>query len=91
MLALAEGIETALSLQRITAIPTLATLSAVNLASVAIPDEIVELVIGADIDRSGTGMRAAREAMHAHWRPWRTVRIVRPAQGKDFNDSPEAA
>jgi putative DNA primase/helicase len=91
VLALAEGIETALSLAHITAIPTVAALSAGNLAAVPIPNRIIEVVIGADIDASGAGMLAAREAMWMHWRPWRRVRIVRPTHGHDFNDSAEAA
>jgi putative DNA primase/helicase len=86
ILAVCEGIETSLSLQKLLNIPTVAALSAGNLVALVIPDQVNELVIGADNDRNGVGVRAAREAMVAHWRPWRSVRIVRPERSKDFND-----
>jgi putative DNA primase/helicase len=86
VLAIAEGIETAISVQKLSTYPTAAALAAGFLREVVVPDRIVELVIAADNDPNGIGLKAARAAMFALWRPWRTVRIVFPRDLKDFND-----
>jgi putative DNA primase/helicase len=83
--AVAEGIETALSVQQITNLPTVAALSAAGMRSVRWPPRVRRLWIAADNDEVGRGAakilleRALRAGLQAH--------IKLPARGKnDFND-----
>jgi putative DNA primase/helicase len=84
-LAIAEGIETAASVQRLYQIPVWAALSASGIESVVVPPMVQELIIAADNDPRGL------EAAHrAAWR-WhacgKTVRLIHPPTAKrDFND-----
>jgi putative DNA primase/helicase len=84
-LAVAEGIETALSVRQITNVPTVAALSAAGMRSFRWLPWIRRLWIAADNDEVGRGAaeallaRALRAGLQAH--------IKLPAQGKnDFND-----
>jgi hypothetical protein len=84
-LAVAEGIETALSVQQITNLPTVTALSAAGMRSVRWPPRVKRLWIAADNDEVGRGAakvlleRALRAGLQAH--------IKLPARGKnDFND-----
>ena len=84
-LAVAEGIETALSVQQITNLPTVAALSAAGMRSLRWLPQIRHLWIAADNDEAGRGAaeallaRALRAGLQAH--------IKLPARGKnDFND-----
>ena len=84
-LAVAEGIETALSVQQITNLPTVAALSAAGMRSLRWPPQVRRLWIAADNDEVGRGAaeallaRALRAGLQAH--------IKVPARGKnDFND-----
>jgi hypothetical protein len=84
-LAVAEGIETALSVQQITNLPTVAALSAAGMRSVRWPPRVRRLWIAADNDEAGRAAakvlleRALRAGMQAH--------IKLPARGQnDFND-----
>jgi putative DNA primase/helicase len=86
VLAIAEGIETALSFQKLSSVPTVAALDAGKIAHVAVPDRVRELIIAADHDRSGAGLKAAKAAMQKHWKPWRLVRVLMPNHLGDFND-----
>lgn len=83
-LALAEGIETALSVLQATAIPIWATLGTANLSRVELPDCVCEVLIAADSGEPGE--RAAHEAAARFMREGRRVRIARPIHG-DFNDA----
>ena len=84
-LAIAEGIETALSVQQATGIPTWAALSTSGLKALVLPPEVREVVIFADADK--TGEKAAREAAKRFAREGRTTRIIMPPEGdNDFND-----
>jgi len=83
-LALAEGIETALSIQQATGIPTWAALGTSNITRVELPNCVREVIICADGDPAGE--RAAHAAAHRLIREGRTVRIARPEPGTDFND-----
>lgn len=83
-LALAEGIETALSVRQATGVATWATLGTSNLASVELPACVREVIIFADGDDPGE--RAALVAAERFTREYRKVRIARPAIGTDFND-----
>lgn len=85
ILAVAEGIETALSFQQMTGVPTWAVLSASNYIGLILPTYVKEITIAADHD--GRGMQAAYEAAEL-W-SWQgcTVRVVLPpVSGEDFND-----
>jgi Toprim domain-containing protein len=84
-LAIAEGIETALSIQQATGIPTWAALSASNMPGLHLPPlpAAQELLIGADAD--SPGRRAAVAAADKWCREGRRVRIAAPRSG-DFND-----
>jgi phage/plasmid primase-like uncharacterized protein len=84
-LAVAEGIETALSVQQITNLPTVAALSAAGMRSFRWLPRVRRLWIAADNDEVGRGAaeallaRALRAGLQAH--------IKLPARGKnDFND-----
>jgi hypothetical protein len=84
-LAVAEGIETALSVQQITNLPTVAALSAAGMRSLRWLPHVRHLWIAADNDEVGRGAaegllaRALRAGLQAH--------IKLPARGKnDFND-----
>jgi putative DNA primase/helicase len=88
LLGLAEGIETTLAVMRACpALPAWATLSAGNLEAVALPPEVKRVVILADHDASGTGLRAAQTAANRLHREGRRVWIAMPpTEGDDFND-----
>jgi len=83
-LALAEGVESALSIQQATGMPAWATLGTSNLARVELPECVREVFIAADGDQPGE--RAALEAAARFIRAGRRVRIMRPPEGQDFND-----
>lgn len=88
MIGLSEGIESGLAVT--TACPTLpvwATLSARGLELVQLPPEAQRVVILADHDPSGAGMRAAEAAAgrlraEGFW----VVIALPPREGDDFND-----
>ena len=87
-LGIAEGIETALSvMQSCPGLPVWAALAAGNLAHVALPPEVVRVVILADNDGEGAGIRAAERAAARHAAEGRRVWIAMPDRaGEDFND-----
>jgi putative DNA primase/helicase len=84
VLAIAEGIETAISYMQATGTPTWAALSARGIRALVLPENTREVVIAADPDPVGI------MAAHAAARRWicegRRVSIVRPPLGRDFND-----
>lgn len=85
-LALAEGIETALSVQQATELPTWAVLGGANLASVVLPalPLAAEVIVAADGDAAG--QRYAYTAAERWARQGRRVRVAVPPAGADFND-----
>jgi putative DNA primase/helicase len=83
-LAVSEGIETGLSVQQATGIPTLAALSAAGMQALVLPAGVKEVFIAADPD--GVGMNAAQAAARRWHAEGRIVRIVKPPEGQDFND-----
>ena len=85
-LVLAEGIETALSVQISTGMPSWAVLSASNLRNLILPELPLakEIVIAADNDPAG--MHAAYDAAQQWTNQGRLVRIAKPPRGRDFND-----
>lgn len=84
VLAVTEGIETGLSIQLATGIPTWAALSAGGMTAVIIPPAIREVRICADGDDAG--MRAAVALKKRLVRDGHRVSIAKPPRGKDFND-----
>ncbi len=85
VMVVAEGIETALSVQQATGIPAWAVLSASNYRGLILPDSVKEITIAADNDDAG--LKAAHEAAGLWARQDRQVRISLPPEtGTDFND-----
>lgn len=87
-LAIAEGIETSLSVVK--ACPNLSVWAALSLTNMSapVPRAIVELILCADGDNKDqqAADRALSNAAKLHQQPGRTIRIARPERGKDFND-----
>jgi phage/plasmid primase-like uncharacterized protein len=86
ILAIAEGIETALSFTKLSGVPCVAALAAGFIGALIVPDRVRELIIAADHDENGAGLRAAQAAAHKLWAPWRRVRVLVPDNCGDFND-----
>jgi len=90
-LNLAEGIETALSVRRLTRLPTWACLSKDLLRNVEIPDTVRFITIWADKDRSDAGQQAAAElVMRLRQEGRKAVAMLPPgemgAKSLDWND-----
>jgi phage/plasmid primase-like uncharacterized protein len=86
-LAIAEGIETALSVATACALPIWAALSAGGIRSLVLSSGATHIVICADNDASGNGQRAASDAATRWLSEGRRVRIaIPPHSGTDFND-----
>jgi hypothetical protein len=86
-LAVAEGIETALSIFQAIGIPTWAALSTSGLRGLILPPIVETVFIGADNDANGAGQAAAEAAAERWLTEGREVRIAMPAEvGDDFND-----
>lgn len=84
-LAVAEGIETALSVMQITKLPTVAALSAAGMRSLRWPPQVRRLWIAADNDQ--VGLKAADVLLERALRAGLRAHIKIPAGGKnDFND-----
>ena len=84
-LAVAEGIETALSVLQITNLPTVAALSAAGMRSLRWPPQVRRLWIAADNDEAG--LKAAEVLLERALRAGLQAHIKVPACGKnDFND-----
>jgi phage/plasmid primase-like uncharacterized protein len=83
-LALAEGVETALSVLQATGIPIWATLGTANLVRIEVPDPVRQIILCADADAAGEA--AARTVAVRLAAEGRNVNIARPPAGKDFND-----
>jgi hypothetical protein len=83
-IAVAEGIETALSVMQATGTPTWAALSTSGLKALELPDTVREVIVCADGDAEGD--HAATAAARRWQLQGRRVRLARPPPGKDFND-----
>jgi phage/plasmid primase-like uncharacterized protein len=85
-MVITEGIETGLSVQQVSGIPTWAAISAGGMRQLILPPMpfAAEVVIAADND--AVGIQSAHDAA-ARWQlEGRTVRIAVPPSGQDFND-----
>jgi putative DNA primase/helicase len=86
-LAVAEGIETTLSVATACAMPAWAALSAGGIRALVLPREAAHVTICADRDASGVGERAARDAAARWLAEGRRVKLaLPPGPGIDFND-----
>ncbi len=86
-LILAEGIETAFSLYIATGIPAWATVSALGLECVILPNTTTEIIIAVDNDESKRGQEAANILTEKLLSEGRKVkRVIPPRAGQDFND-----
>jgi putative DNA primase/helicase len=86
-IAIAEGIETALSIAQ--ACPDLAVsaaLSTSGMRTLRLPAVVRQVIICADNDQNGAGEWAAEAAAGRFMREGRKVRIAKPARVNDFND-----
>jgi hypothetical protein len=84
-LAVAEGIETALSVMQLTRLPTVAALSAAGMQSLRWPPRVRRLWIAADNDQAG--MKASEVLLGRALCAGLRAQIKIPAGGKnDFND-----
>jgi hypothetical protein len=83
-IAVAEGIETTLSVMQATGTPAWAALSTSGLRALELPDTVREVIVCADGDAEGD--HAATEAARRWQMQGRRVRIARAPPGKDFND-----
>jgi putative DNA primase/helicase len=86
-LAVAEGIETALSITLACGLPAWAALSAGGVRALVLPPEATMVLICADHDANGVGQRAAQDAADRFLAEGRRVRIaIPPDTDTDFND-----
>lgn len=89
VMAVAEGIETALSVQQATDMPTWAALNAGGIRDLILPPLPLsrEVIIAADNDANSVGQRAAHDAAQRWLAEGRRVRIaLPPVVDTDFND-----
>jgi putative DNA primase/helicase len=88
VVGLAEGIETALSVMEASpALPVWAELASGNLEQVALASDVKRVVVLADNDGEGAGIRAARHTAERLGADGRRVWIAHPPDaGEDFND-----
>jgi phage/plasmid primase-like uncharacterized protein len=85
ILAVAEGIETALSFQQMAGVSTWAVLSASNYRNLILPASVKEILIAADHDPKG--LSAANEAAEQWSREGYKVKVIVPEKhGQDWND-----
>ncbi len=86
-LALAEGVETALSIMSMTELPTWATLGTSGLRNVMLASETTLVLIAADNDANGAGQLAALEAGRRFLSEGRRIRVATPpVLDTDWND-----
>lgn len=86
-MAVAEGIETALAVHRLSDLPVWAALSTSGLINLTLPDLVREIVIAADHDANGAGERAAEAAAKRWTTEGRKVEIAMPPEtGSDWLD-----
>lgn len=85
-IVIGEGIETSLSAGQITGLPAWAAMDAGKLEVVEIPDQIKRVVIAGDADESYTGQKAAFTLAKRLKLEGKSVEVIFPAIGKDFNE-----
>ena len=85
-LAIAEGIETALSFSQITGVPCWATCGAVFFAPLILPPLPMGRVLIIAVDNDSASKTNADRAAERFTREGRRVKFARPLIGNDFND-----
>lgn len=85
-LAVTEGIETGLSVQAATAIPTWAALSAGGIRNLILPPLPLASSVTICADNDPVGLRSAQDAAFMWREQGRKVRVALPPEGMDFND-----
>ncbi|WP_176216737.1 DUF7146 domain-containing protein [Andreprevotia lacus] len=86
-LALAEGIETALAVHCANGLPVWAGLSAHGMTRVALPPQVKEVFVFADLDEGGAGQAAAEKLALRLLDEGRIVRVLLPSTaGRDWLD-----
>lgn len=88
VLAVAEGIETALSVMQATGLPAWAALSLNNLGELTLPPEVFEVRLFCDGDNKdeASAERLVQQAADRYRAQGVRVTIARPPRGMDFND-----
>jgi hypothetical protein len=89
VLAVAEGVETALAFRQLAGTPTWAALSAGGLRAFVPPPGLQRLIIAADADDNGEGLTAAR-ALAERARSRVEVVLMPAPEGQDWNDQLKA-
>jgi hypothetical protein len=85
-LAVAEGIETALSFQMLTGTPTWSVLNTTTMTQFTPPADVSLLTIAADNDLSCSGLKAAKDLAQSASRHCDVQIIPAPEVGRDWND-----
>jgi hypothetical protein len=86
-LVIGEGIESTLSYMQMMGLPGWAALSACGIAKLVLPPEARRIVIAADNDKNGVGLKAARRAARRWCGEMRRVRVdLPPVPGIDWNN-----
>lgn len=78
LLGVCEGIETAFAARYLSGVPMWACGSAHGIQSLVLPERVKDLVIVADNDANGAGMRAARALQRRYQKVLNSIRIWRP-------------
>jgi putative DNA primase/helicase len=88
-IAVAEGIETALSFMQATGIPTWAALSTSGMQAIVLPPPptATTVYLAVDVDANRAGEIAAEAAARRFDAEGRKVKLARPVVGRDFNDA----
>jgi putative DNA primase/helicase len=89
VLAVAEGIETALAAYQMDALPVWACGNAANMENLQIPEQIAEVVIYADEDTNFTGQKSAYVLANRLAAKGKAVRVMRLFDRKPFADMGE--
>jgi hypothetical protein len=86
-IAIGEGIETCLSFQQATGIPTWAALSSNGVSAIELPPLPLAETVYLLVDMDEAGVHATRIAADRFSREGRTVKLAWPVHGNDFNDA----
>jgi DNA primase len=85
-LAIAEGVEDAIAVHKRHGLPAWAALSASNMPELILPRHYTRVLIFADHDADGGGLKAAHKLARRLQDEGRTVHVLRPTNHKDPND-----
>ncbi len=92
ILAVTEGIETALAVGQLTGLPVWAAISTSGIKTLVVPDGVRTVVIAADHDPNGAGLDAARTLACRLIARRCTVKILMPdTPGTDWADTMEGS